>query len=168
MSSGEFLTRSSIWIALICYFVVASGQFACRASKHSCAGWLRLVWTIGCIAYLGHVFCAFHVYHNWSHAEAYRYTAQETNGMIGLDWGGGLYLNYLFTLLWITDAVWWWRDRERYRHRSRLVSGFLHGFLFFMVFNATVVFGVGLIRWFGLGGCLSVAFFACIHRPRPQ
>jgi hypothetical protein len=129
---------------------------------------MPLVWTLGCIAYLVHVFCAFHVYHSWSHAEAYRRTAQETNGMIGLDWGGGLYLNYLFTLLWIADAVWWWRDRERYRHRSRLVSGFLHGFLFFMVFNATVVFGVGLIRWFGLAGCLSVAFFACIHRPRPQ
>ena len=86
--------------------------------------------------------------------------------MIGFDWGGGLYLNYLFTIVWIADVVWWWGGVERYRCRSRLVLAIMHGFLFFIVVNATVVFGAGAIRWFGLAACLWVAYRACIRKLR--
>ena len=52
--------------------------------------------------------------------------------------GFGLYLNYLFSLLWIADvSVWWLRPDWRTRGVKRTIQPFY----FFIIFNATVVFG---------------------------
>src|SRR5258708_31308395 len=58
----------------------------------------RGLWTLGCLLLWAHVACAFAVYHHWSHDDAYARTARETAEMIGVDWGGGIYFNYLFVL----------------------------------------------------------------------
>jgi hypothetical protein len=69
----------------------------------------RLAWTLACAFYLMHVAAAFQFHHHWSHLAAYRETAQQTAEVFGLNWGGGLYFNYAFTIVWIADALWWWR-----------------------------------------------------------
>jgi hypothetical protein len=147
MELGEPLTRWTVRIAIVLYVAaLAMRRDAPRAS--------RLVWSGGCLAYLLHVAAAFHYYHHWSHAEAYESTAKQTNDVVGLDWGGGLYVNYAFTLVWIVDVIWWWIAEKRYLTRPRVVEWAIQLFLGFIVFNATVVFASGFSRWFGISACI--------------
>src|SRR5262249_33262083 len=81
-------------------------------------------------------------------------TAQRTAELVGLEFGGGLYANYAFTLLWVADVIWWWRGLDRYEARPCSLNWAVLGFLGFMAFNATIVFGTQTVRWLGLGGCL--------------
>jgi len=103
----------------------------------------RLSWTLGLSAYLFHVWCAFQYFYQWSHALAYRETARQTAELFGIAWGGGLYLNYLFTGVWFADVVlsWlrpaWWQARSAWFIAVNLYLGF-------MFVNATLV--VWLLR----------------------
>jgi hypothetical protein len=147
MSAGEALTRWTVRVALILYLLGLIGR---RLGTPRAA---RLAWSAGCAAFLVHVVCAFHSYHDWSHAAAEAATARDTAQVVGIDWGGGLYLNYAFALIWLADAAWWWCGLEGYESRPRFVAWSIQAFLAFMFFNATVVFGAGTARW--LGGVLS-------------
>jgi len=118
----------------------------------------RLTWTLACLLYLAHVACAFSIYHHWSHAEAYEHTARRTAELLGAGWGGGLYFNYLFTAVWVADAIWWWRGLELYRRRPRWIHTSVHTFFAFMFFNATVVFATGPVRWLGLVASVALGF----------
>jgi hypothetical protein len=146
MEHGELLTRCTIRIAMALYV----------ASLATRANWPRLsrcAWTAGCAFYFAHVACAFAYFHHWSHAEAYALTAQTTAAVVGLDWGGGLYINYVFTLVWIADVCWWWTDRPR----PRWIGWTVQAFMGFIAFNATVVFASGFSRWFGIAACVLLA-----------
>ena len=99
----------------------------------------RILWTLGLTIYLIHVWCAFTYFYDWSHALAYRETARQTAELFGVNWGGGLYLNYLFTAVWLADCIWWWTDRESHRTRPGWVAVGLQAFLAFMFVNATIV-----------------------------
>jgi len=121
----------------------------------------RIAWSLGCAFYVAHVVAAFHFHHHWSHSAAYRETAQQTADVFGLNWGGGLYFNYVFTILWIADTVWWWRSGVGgYRARPGWVTGGVHWFFGFMFFNAAVVFGSNFMRWFGLASMLILTVTA--------
>jgi hypothetical protein len=150
MNRGEFLTRLTIWLALGAY-AISAGMLLARRSTHSLAA--RWWWTFGCALFLAHVACAFSYFHDWSHAAAYRETARQTAEVTGWRWGGGLYLNYLVAVAWLTDALWWWLAPESFARRSPRLNAIWHGFLFFIVFNGTVVFGRGPVRWFGVVIC---------------
>ena len=146
--TGETLTRWTVRLALLLY----AATVALRLVHPSRARLARLLWTIGCLLFLAHVAAAFHYFHGWSHAHAYRETARQTAERFGTHWGGGLYLNYLFTLAWAADAAWWWlRGAARYDRRPRWVGAALHGFMFFMAFNGIVVFERGATRWVAVG-----------------
>ena len=133
--AGEHLMLWSVRTSVVCY-VVALWRWVCvpvspdrTYSRFWLAAWLLCVL---------HVFCAFHFRHHWNHAAAIEHTAQMTERVVGLYWGGGLYINYIFLILWGISAV--------------FTSGFgvilptgidrsLHAFTAFMMFNATAVFG---------------------------
>jgi hypothetical protein len=149
MPSGEFLTRSTIWISILAYtigcvvFAIARNQSAERR--------VRLSLTIGCVSLLVHFICAFHFYHAWSHESAYVDTARQTAAVVAINWGGGLFINYAVAALWIADVAWWWfAGIASYRRRPWLLTLIWHSFLIFIIFNATVVFKDGLVRWIGL------------------
>ena len=130
----------------------------------------RLAWTGGCALFLLHVTFAFEFHHAWSHTFALAATARRTEQIIGVRWGGGLYLNYLFMVLWMADVCWWWLSLERYEARDRVIEGCLQCFFALMWFNATVVFGRGVARWLGLSeflvlsAALWVRYVTQIHR----
>jgi hypothetical protein len=124
----------------------------------------RISWTIGCLSLLVHAVCAYHFYHNWSQAAAYRDTARQTAEVTGLDWGGGLFINYALIIGWVMDVIWWWRGLEAYRSRPRHLVAAWQGFLIFIVFNATVVFKTGPLRWIGLVLCLGLVFLWLLIR----
>ena len=156
METGELLTRWTVRIAVALYF-------ASLATRGFSPRWSRVAWTIGCLTYLLHVACAFEYYHHWSHAEAYAFTAQQTAAVVGLDGGGGLYVNYAFTLVWLADVIWWWTVGSL----PRAIEWAVQGFLGFIVFNATVVFADGFSRWFGIAACVLLGAIALCSRRAP-
>ena len=156
-SIGEFLTRGTIWISIVGY-VLGSIAFALSLSDRRTARWdaaARIVWTVACASLIAHFISAFQFYHGWSHAAAYRDTARQTADVFGINWGGGLFINYALLFAWIVDIAWWWRSGlDSYRKRPWQLVMAWHGFLIFIIFNATVVFAAGIVRWLGLGICL--------------
>ena len=167
MDWGELLTRWTVRFALSLYVVALALRARAHGNRRSLA-WARLAWTTGCLCFLLHVVCAFHFYHAWSHAVAYASTARQTAEVVGFNWGGGLYANYAFTLVWAADACCWWHDLDRYETRPRGVEWSVQGFLGFMAFNGTVVFGRGAVRWLGLGASLYLAAMWWYGRRRPK
>lgn len=164
MSSGEFLTRSTVWISILAY-TIGCVLFARRQSDDR---WARLAWTTGCAALVAHLVCAFQFYHAWSHESAYLDTARQTAAVVAINWGGGLFINYAVAILWTTDVAWWWlAGLNSYRRRPWLLTLLWHGFLIFIIFNATVVFKNGLARWIGLLVCLGLVLsWVMINRRR--
>jgi hypothetical protein len=157
MSRGEHLTRISIWLALSGYTIGATVYLLSRGRRR----WdvvARAAWTAGCIGLLAHLVCAYHFYYGWSQEVAYRETARQTAVAIGIDWGGGLFIGYVLIVGWVVDVVWWHRGLDAYRIRPRWLVAAWQGFLFFIIFNATVVFKTGLLHWIGLCFCLGLAF----------
>ena len=119
-------------------------------------------WTAGLILFLAHTACAFHYFHGWSHAAAYDSTALQTSTATGLDWGGGLWANYLFAVVWAAHAIAWWRGVRLSRRAELGVQAFLG----FMAFNATVVFANGPTRWIGVCCCLMLLTASRFRRSR--
>lgn len=156
MTSGETLTKVTVWVAVAGYFAGAAALALSRGRR----GWdsaARLAWTAGCAGMLAHTACAFHFYHGWSHDAAYLDTARQTDEVFGLDWGGGLFINYALVAGWALDAAWWWvRGLDSYRRRPLPLTAAWHGFLLFIFFNATVVFKTGAARWAGLLLCAGL------------
>lgn len=163
-ATGEWATRWSVRLALVGYFLGAALQ-ARRGAGPKNESLARGAWTLGCAWYVVHVACAFHFFHGWSHAAAYRHTADQAALVTGLYWGGGLWLNYAVTVAWLVDVGWWWAGPISRARRPRAVSMAWQIFLWFMVFNATAVFGHGAVRWLGGAGCailVLLAFFAML------
>jgi hypothetical protein len=150
----DFAVRSSIWFALIAYgAAILSLAFRYQSLA-------RVAWSIGCLAYLVHVALAFEIHHDWSHGAAFQSTLERTESTTGFRTGFGLYLNYLFTLVWITDAVYWWlAGVTSYRDRPAWINLTLHGFFLFMIFNGAIVFTNGPARWLGIA-VVSTAMLA--------
>lgn len=157
MDIGEFLTRGTIWVSIAGY-AIGSVIYAKACASRRSAVWIsasRVIWTIACASLIAHYISAFQFYHGWSHAAAYADTARQTREAFGLNWGGGVFINYALLIGWMLDIAWWWRGGlDSYRKRPLPVVVAWHGFLIFIIFNATVVFGDGIVRWVGLGICL--------------
>ena len=147
MSTGEMLTRWTVRATLALYAATLALRLAAPARRREA----RALWTVGCLAFVAHVAAAFGFYHAWSHAHAYAETARQTRELFGINWGGGLYFNYAFTLAWAADAAYWWRAGiDRYERRPRWVDVSLHAFFAFMAINGAIVFARGPTRWVAL------------------
>ena len=139
---GESLTRGTVWLALTLY---VAGEIVMRRASSSVAA--RRLNTLGSVAFLAHVACAFHFYHAWSHSVAYADTARQTAEMVGWNSGAGLYVNYLFAAVWVADALWGWITLAA---RPVWVTWAIRAFFWFMIFNGAVVFAHGPMRGYGL------------------
>jgi hypothetical protein len=151
-TAGDDLTRHTVRLALLYYAAALTlmiqlrpPEWLARSGKGRLARWC---WTLAWAAFVVHLAMAFHHYHHWSHEDAVRHT-REVSGV-----GEGIYVSHLFGLAWIADVAGWWLRPAWYARRSPWIDRALHGFMVFVVFNATIVYETGLIRWLG------VAFFA--------
>ncbi|MGH7170719.1 MAG: hypothetical protein ACRELG_10610 [Gemmataceae bacterium] len=158
MDTGELLTRWSVRLALALYALALVRRWSSRGRRSSLAA-ARWLWTVGCLVFLFHVSCAFQFYHHWSHADAYAVTARRTAEVVGWHWGGGLYANYAFMLVWLADVIYWWRGLDLYESRRRVVVWSVRGLLAFVIFNAAIVFADGAMRWVSVGVCLFLLAF---------
>lgn len=153
METGEFFTRATIWITIVAY-TIGSAVFARARGSARGDSATRVLWTIAVAFLIAHFICAYQFYHHWSHQSAYLDTARQTDAVVGWNWGGGLFINYAFLIIWIIDISWWWlRGLDSYRKRPWPVIAAWHGFLIFILFNAMVVFKHGTTRWVGLVIC---------------
>jgi len=183
---GVLLTKWTIRLALACYVAYLAGWLMAKC-KHTAHGdrWphiARAIWTLGCVLFVVHVACAFHFYHHWSHAAAWQTTAQETEQLLGVAFGDGIYFSYLFLILWVLDVAWLWlrTDRNEVANGTpsepatvdatavpqlplRLIQTpswrvLVHIFLLFIAFNGAIVFEHGPTRWAGIAACLTVGY----------
>jgi hypothetical protein len=127
----------------------------------------RVWWTAGCLLLLVHAACAFQFVHHWSHRAAYETTAQQTAAVTGFDSGSGVWVNYAVLAVSLLDVCHWWLTPARHASRSRSTEWLLQGFLAFVWFNATVVFGHGLMRWLGGLAFLWLILLGWRHRKPP-
>lgn len=136
---SDFVTRRTADVA-VAYWALA---VACLLmSEHRLARWN---WTLGCGAFLVHVAIAFDRVHGWRHEAAFDHV-QDVSG-----YGPGIFVSYAFTLFWLADVLWWWLNEDHYERRPNWLNGMLHFFMAFIVFNGTVVYEKGFIRWAGIG-----------------
>ncbi len=105
-------------------WLVVAGWVAAEWSRNAWA------WVFAAVAMAGHAAVALGVAHGWSHAHALAHT-QAVSGF-----GPGLYVSYAVVVLWVFDAIigacglpW------------RRLHTLTRGFVAFVVFNATVVYG---------------------------
>jgi hypothetical protein len=161
MSFGEHVTRWTIRAALVCCALAAVELLRNRPTSGGRPA--QLWWTAGFVLYLAHVAAAFQFVHHWSHAAAYRHTAQQTYEICGIDWGGGLYFNYAFTLAWLADVVWIWTSGHPQSSRPGWLRLTWYAFFVFMVINATVVFEDGPARWLSLAAFVILGAWAFLR-----
>ena len=156
MTFGEILTRVTIWVAFIAY-AIGVVLFVRSGRTGRLDSFTRLAWTTGSVALVAHFVCAFHFYHGWSQASAYRETARQTDAVVGFNWGGGLFINYFVLIAWVVDiSLWWLKGLDSYRRRPWQVLVAWHAFLLFIIFNATIVFKTGVVRWIGVALCAVI------------
>lgn len=161
MPFGELVTRWTIRAALVCCAVAAVEALRGRQSFKSRPA--RLWWTAGLVLYLIHVAAAFQFVHQWSHAAAYRHTAEQTHNLIGMEWGGGLYFNYAFTLAWLVDVVSLWMQSPWQVGRPSWLRRIWCAFFAFMVLNATIIFEIGPVRWISLATFVALGAWAFVR-----
>ena len=163
METGHFLVSTTIWSALGAYVASEAG----RAGRGTILGptGSRVMLTVGCLLYLAHVAAAFSSEHAWSHTAAYENTARQTEAVFGLDWGGGLYVNYAFSALWVSEAAWWWLAPNSYLERRRWILVTVRSVFLVMIVNGAVVFVDGPMRWVGLAivGSLVATWWSAGH-----
>ncbi len=147
-SLADDLTRFTVRLALA-YYAVAATLMLLLNKEDWTAGTVpgrlaRWCWTLAWGTYLVHLYMAFGHYHHWSHADAVAHT-QEVSGF-----GAGIWMSHLFSVVWSADVIAWWIRPGRYATRSPWIDRILHGFMCFIIFNATVVYEQGFIRWAGI------------------
>lgn len=176
---GHFLIAITIYTSLIAYLLAVVFWVSGRRAEG-----YRTLWTVACTSLWVHAFCAFHFYHHWSHADAVRLTAEQTKAVIGYEYGNGIWYSYLLLLLWMVDVIRLWVQRDP---QSASQSGAapdssgstssawywtaftyaVHAYAFFILFNGTVVFEEGAVRWGGIIGTILIVRMAWRFRHRP-
>jgi hypothetical protein len=145
---GDQRIRGSIHLTLLCWgcaaFLLLSVKPSDWTSRTPLLALTRCFWTLALVTYLTHVAFAFHYYHAWSHSDAFRRTDDITG------FGAGIYVSYFFSLVWLADALAWWLMPGWYAQRSPWVDRILHAFMAFIIFNGSVVYATGPVRWLSL------------------
>lgn len=176
---GVLLTRWTIRLALAGYVAYLAGWLTMRHPRWPV--WARWLWTASCALFIVHVGCAFAFYHGWSHAAAWRSTAEKTQQLLGVAVGDGIYGSYLFLALWIFDVLWLWvmaisaRGSPEVAHPRSATSvpclGWLRGetpwwrvgvhvYLLFIALNGAIVFESGPTRWVGIVALATLGILA--------
>src|SRR5688500_20160441 len=65
----------------------------------------RWLWAAGAGLMAIHSVAAFGVFYNWSHDTARELTMRQTAALTGVNFSGGIYVNYAFLVVWIAAAV---------------------------------------------------------------
>lgn len=145
------IARYSAWlvVALFVGSIVLEIRFAAPSMT-------RRLWTAGVVALLAHVAWTILAIHRASVRNAYDHTAAQTNELIGVPIGAGVFVNFAMPLVWLADALAWWLIAD-WGARRRRYAVTLYGIFGFLFFNAAVVFASPWGRTVGLVACGLIA-----------
>ena len=141
------------------------GSKSCiRKSPGQLECWL---WTAAFVLFVLHVGFAFHHIHQWQHYDAWQRTAIETESVVGIRRGDGIWANYLMLVIWGFDVL-----RIHHARRSRLTTSqrsdhVVALFIGFMFVNATFVFWPDFYRHLLLPA-LAIPLFMWCYRTKTQ
>lgn len=150
---GDLLMRVSISMSVAAY---AAAEYLWYRRRREAFRLRAMLWTGSAALCLLHSALAFHVRHGWSHDAAARQTAAQTAAVTGIDWGGGVFVNYVFVGLWAADVAWLWAAPGSYMRRPPIVNGFVSAFFLFIILNGAVVFAGGPARVVGIAATATV------------
>jgi hypothetical protein len=153
---------ATAWAAVALFVAGEAGKRG-RLAEVSGVRWAWPLWFAGALLCAGHSALAFAVHYGWQHDAALRATAAQTRAVYGLNWGGGIYVNYLFIAAWFAEALWWRWDPQRYFARPTIVTHVCRAFFFIVLLNATVIFAAPGRR--ALGTVLMTALVLAWSRP---
>jgi hypothetical protein len=152
---------TTIWLSL-CLFVV--GEAGKPRSRHAVTtSWPWRLWVLGALICIVHMAIALDVRHGWSHRSAVEETARQTAAVYGIEWGGGVYVNYLFVIVWLAESWWWRRDPEGYACQPTALTWTLRAFYLIVIVNAAIVFASPARR---IAGAVLVMFLIWVWRPK--
>ena len=153
----DALLYITVWISLS-LFVLAE-----IARDRTTRVWPRAVSTAGLALLVVHILIAMGFRHEWSHASALAATAAQTDEVYGLGWGGGVYVNYAFVVLWGLGVLGCWGAAGAGGGRNAAEWALRWAFLI-VIANAAVVFAGGWRRL--LGVAIVAALVAAWFGPR--
>jgi len=156
------MLRSTIWIALALFLAGEIGRRQSAATGRE-PWWAWPTFAAGAGACVVHVILAYHWVHGWSQASVLRETARQTQGVFGVSWGGGAYVNFVFVACWLADAAWWRCSAAPVRPRR--ADWLLRAVYFVIIINAAIVFARGAAR---LTGSALVAALLWVWLAPPQ
>jgi len=156
----DVIVRGSMWLALGA-FVAAHWGFR-RAGSAAHSSWPLAAYWIGAALAFVHALAAFHWHYDWSHTEAVVATAEQTAEVFGLNWGGGVWVNYAFLVVWLVDV-----GRRTASHRRDVAEStgtwLLRGFYLIIIANGAITF----VAWpMNLVGAGMVSVLVWCWRPR--
>ena len=164
------VTIGSIRLSMICLLAALvlrlCGRFPCEAASSTChdrsvaLDGARSLWLLGSFFSLLHALSAMGFNHHWSHTLAFEETARQTQSLLGLSVGVGIYFNYAFVAIWLADAFWWIGQPKSYLLRADWINWLVYGFLIFIAINGTIVFESGVVRWCSVGAVLTLTAIA--------
>ena len=158
----DALLYLTVWISL--------GLFALAefARDRTAASWPRAVSATGLALMIVHIFIAMGMRHSWQHDAAVAATAQQTEQVFGVAWGWGIYINYLFVVVWGL-AVPGFLGSGVPGFGVPRVPGFwvrvARVFFLIVIANAAIVFAVGWRRVLGVAIVGVLAFAWSQRRP---
>ena len=162
---GSLIIAWTIRVSVLLFFATLVAWVLLSKSNRWQAS-LNILWSLGFLLFVAHVWAAFHFHHHWSHSAALAETARQTRDLIGIEFGVGLYFNYLFMLVWAIDLIWIWLANSELVDRYRWLRLTWIAYLIFIVFNGVAVFKDG---WMRVGGivALILMILAAIVRLKP-
>jgi len=153
--------QASLWAIRIAMAILAVGywmQIRTRQRNSKPIAWL---WVCGASLAAVHTVSALWAFHGGSHADAVVATADRTEALFGIRVGAGVYVNYVFVVVWWLDAALragslrWLPDHSRGPMALRVVGYAIDGFLIGMAISGSIVFASGPIRYVGLA-CMGI------------
>jgi hypothetical protein len=149
---------ATIWAAL---FLFAIGEWGKRAIERlpGASRWAWRASVLGALLCIVHIAISMGLRHGWSHGAAIRDTALQTMEVFGVAIGWGVYVNYVFVMVWLAELAWWRADPVGYARRNGVIVWLLRGFYFVILVNAAVIFvrpqfriaGLALVLFWVLG-----------------
>ena len=153
---------ATIWLSVLLFVAGEAGKRAALARRGP-RPWAWPVWSLGAVLCGVHMLLAMGLRHAWSHQDAIRSTAVQTEAVYGINWGGGVYVNYAFLAIWTAEVCWWRSRPGQYFGRPAAATWMLRAFYLTVWVNAAVVFASGPRA---VAGALLMAVLLWIWRPR--
>ena len=152
--------EASLWairISMILMVVVLAAEM--RGAKSTSLA-IALPWFSGALLALAHSIGAMMTFHHGSQLAAFESTAKQTEQLLGLRFGAGLYVNYLFVIVWLADAAIRLLLPKCYPGFPNWYRYVVTGFLVFIAINGAIVFQAGWTRYIGIGCLLFLGALA--------